>query len=116
MKYLTALVLMLIMPLSYAKTVAGYDLAHILPKSITAKSPIKIGRLAKFRTRLKWAYNDGSGLVYDILIGEDSPFEFNCIYESNNQLENQSIVFIVIVAFCKSQLSRWANQKSQSIR
>ena len=48
MKYLTALVLMLIMPLSCAKTVAGYDLAHILPKSITAKKPIKIGRLAKF--------------------------------------------------------------------
>ncbi len=48
MKYLTALVLMFIMPLSYAKTVAGYDLAHILPKSITAKSPIKIGQLAKF--------------------------------------------------------------------
>ena len=48
--------------------------------------------------------------MYDILIGEDSPSEFNYIYESNNQLENQSIVFIVIVAFCKSQLSRWANR------
>lgn len=42
MKYLTALLsLMFIMPLSYAKTVAGYDLAHILPRSITAKSSIK---------------------------------------------------------------------------
>ncbi len=42
MKYLTALlVLILIMSLSYRKTVAGYDLAHILPKSITAKSPLK---------------------------------------------------------------------------
>lgn len=41
MKYLTALVLMFIMPLSYIKTVAGYDLARILPKSITAKAPLK---------------------------------------------------------------------------
>ncbi|MGP1607522.1 MAG: hypothetical protein ACTTGU_05180 [Moraxella sp.] len=53
MKYLTALVLMFIMPLSYRKTVARYDLAHILPKSITAKKPIKIGRLAKFSNAAK---------------------------------------------------------------
>jgi|GEM_PF-4401318 hypothetical protein len=50
MKYLTALVLMFIMPLSYRKTVAGYDLAHILPKSITAKSPLKLGDWQSFKT------------------------------------------------------------------
>lgn len=50
MKYLTALVLMFIMPLSYRKTVAGYDLAHILPKSITTKSPLKLGDWQSFKT------------------------------------------------------------------
>lgn len=105
-----------------AKSVAGFDFNDYPAKIYTGKkAPLKLGDWQIFRKRLKWAHDDGkinfagnyivslwgcgagclsgamvdkrTGNVYDIPIGEETPYDFGCSYEIGNTLEDERLVF-----------------------
>lgn len=124
---------------AHADSVAGYDFDKYPAKVYTGKkAPLKLGDWTMFKTRLKWAHQDGeigfagnyivttwgcgagclsgamidkrSGKVYGLPIGENTPYDFGCSYEFTNPLENERIVF-----FPNSQLFISRNCESEQI-
>lgn len=108
--------------LAHADRVAGYDFNDYAVKVYQGKkAPLKLGDWRMFRTRLKWTHDDGeigfggnymvsmwgcgtgcisgamidkrTGKVYGLPIGEDTPYDFGCIHEFDNPLENERVVF-----------------------
>ena len=108
--------------LTYAEQMVGYDFNQYASKIYTGKkAPLKLGDWKMFKTRLKWAHQDGeigfagnyivstwgcgagclsgamidkrTGLVYGLPIGEGTPYDLGCSHEWSNPLENEAIVF-----------------------
>lgn len=107
---------------AHAEKMIGYDFNQYATKIYTGKkAPLKLGDWKMFKTRLKWAHQDGeinfagnymvttwgcgagclsgamidkrTGMVYGLPIGEGSPYDFGCSHEWKNPLENEAIVF-----------------------
>lgn len=123
MKYLMGLIFICFnISCLHANTIAGYDFQSYPAKLYQGKkAPLQLGDWQNFRTRLKRAHDDGTinfagnyiittwgcgtgcldgamidkrtGIVYDIPIGEGTPYDFGCTYESSNELENAWVVF-----------------------
>lgn len=116
------MVLCTLSSLTYAKQMVGYDFNQYSSKIYTGKkAPLKLGDWKMFKTRLKWAHQDGeigfagnymvsiwgcgagcisgamidkrTGIVYGLPIGEEMPYDFGCSHEWSNPLENERVVF-----------------------
>lgn len=108
---------------SYAEKMVGYDFNHYASQIYTGKkAPLKLGDWKMFKTRLKWAHQDDeigfagnymvstwgcgagclsgamidkrTGKVYGLPIGEDTPYDFGCSHEWQNELDNERVVFM----------------------
>lgn len=114
--------LLLCSPMIYAETMAGYDFNQYTTKIYTGKkASLKLGDWKSFRTRLREAHQDGeigfagnyivsmwgcgtgclsgamidkrSGIIYGLPIGEDTPYDFGCVHEWENELDNERVYF-----------------------
>ncbi|MDO4897014.1 MAG: hypothetical protein Q3971_06590 [Moraxella sp.] len=110
-------------PFAHADNVAGYDFDDYAVKVYQGKkAPLKLGDWRMFRTRLNQTHADGkidfggnymvsmwgcgtscisgamidkrTGMVYGLPIGEGVPYDFGCVHEFDNPLENEPVVFL----------------------
>lgn len=107
---------------AHAEKMVGYDFNQYATKIYTGKkAPLKLGDWKMFKTRLKWAHQDGeinfagnymvttwgcgagclsgamidkrTGVIYGLPIGEGSPYDSGCSHGWQNPLENEAIAF-----------------------
>lgn len=129
---------------AHAETMAGYRFDKYPAKVYTGKkAPLKLGDWTMFKTRLKDAHADGeigfagnymvslwgcgagclsgamidkrTGKVYGLPIGEETPYDFGCVYEFENPLENERVAFysdsrLFISRNCESEQIGDSNQ------